>query len=315
MKVPVSWLSEYVDIDMSLDELAHRLTMAGNEVDSIERTGWIDNVVVGHVKAVRPHPDADRLRLVTVDYGGGEAEVVCGAPNVANGQKIAYASIGAVLFDAYADEPGNTRKLKRSKIRGVASDGMVCSVRELGIGDDHDGILVLDEGARIGTPIGEVIGESVLDIELTPNRPDCLGVVGVARDVAAITGNKLREPDISYKATGPDVGGLATVEIADPDLCPRYTAAVIQGVKIGPSPKWLQDRLMAIGERPINSIVDITNFVMFELGQPLHAFDYDKVVDYRVIVRRAAAGEKLVTLDDKKWRIRRGRGAGCWRRR
>jgi phenylalanyl-tRNA synthetase beta chain len=303
MKVPVSWLSEYVDIDMSLDELAHRLTMAGNEVDSIERTGWIDNVVVGHVKAVRPHPDADRLRLVTVDYGGGEAEVVCGAPNVADGQKIAYASIGAVLFDAYADEPGKTRKLKRSKIRGVASDGMVCSVRELGIGDEHDGILVLDEGARIGTPIGEVIGESVLDIELTPNRPDCLGVVGVARDVAAITGKELREPDISFAANGRDIGGLATVEISDPDLCPRYTASVIEGVKIGPSPKWLQDRLLAIGERPINSIVDITNFVMFELGQPLHAFDYDKVVDHRVIVRRAAAGEKLVTLDDKERKL------------
>ena len=303
MKVPVSWLREYVDIDMSLDDLAHRLTMAGNEVDSIARTGWVDNVVVGHVKAVRPHPDADRLRLVTVDHGGGEAKVVCGAPNVAEGQKIAYASIGAVLFDAYADELGKTRKLKRSKIRGVASNGMVCSVRELGIGDDHDGILVLDEDARVGTPIGEVIGESVLNIELTPNRPDCLGVVGVARDVAAITGSTLREPDVSYEATGPDVHELATVEIADPDLCPRYTASVIEGVKIGPSPEWLQERLMAIGERPINSIVDITNFVMFELGQPLHAFDYDKVVDHRVIVRRAAEGEGLVTLDEKERKL------------
>lgn len=304
MKVPVSWLSEYVDIDMSLEDLAHRLTMAGNEVDSIERTGWIDNVVVGHVKGVRQHPDADRLRLVTVDHGGDEtAEVVCGAPNVAEGQKIAYASIGAVLVDAYSDEPGKTKKLKRSKIRGVLSEGMVCSVRELGIGDDHEGILVLDDAAKIGTPIGELLGESVLDIELTPNRPDCLGVVGIARDVAAITGNPLREPSLEYEATGPDVNGMATVEINDPDLCPRYTATVIEGVTLGPSPKWLQDRLIAIGERPISNIVDITNFVMFELGQPLHAFDYDTVVDHRVIVRRAEEGEKFVTLDDKERKL------------
>lgn len=303
MKVPVSWLKEYVDVDMSLDDLAHRLTMGGNEVDAIERTGWIDNVVVGHVKAVAQHPDADRLRLVTVDYGEGIAEVVCGAPNVAEGQKIAYASIGAVLQDAYADEPGKTRKLKRSKIRGVVSEGMVCSVRELGIGEDHDGILVLDDDSKIGTPIGEVIGESVLDIELTPNRPDCLGVVGVARDVSAITGNKLRDPDLSFEASGPDVNTLASVEISDPDLCPRYTATVIQGVNIGPSPKWLQDKLIALGERPINNLVDITNFVMFELGQPLHAFDYDKIVDHKVIVRRAQRGETLTTLDDKERKL------------
>ena len=300
MKVPVSWLSEYVDIDIGLDDLAHRLTMAGNEVGSIERTGWIENVVVGFVKNVRQHPDADRLRLVTVDHGNGESEVVCGAPNVAQGQKIAYASIGAVLQDAYSNEPGKTKKLKRSKIRGVASEGMVCSVRELGIGDDHEGILVLDEHAKIGTPVGEVLGESVLDIELTPNRPDCLGVVGVARDVAAITGNPLKEPEVDFEAKGPDIGTMASVEITDPDLCLRYTASVIQGVTIGESPKWLKDRLLAIGERPINNIVDITNFVMFEIGQPLHAFDYDKVVNHKVIVRRAMPGEKLTTLDNKE---------------
>lgn len=297
MKVPLSWLREYVDVNIDVDELAHRLTMAGNEVDSIERFGHIENVVVGEVLQVSPHPNADRLRLVQVDDGDGVHEVVCGAPNVAQGQKIAYASIGAELFDAYSDEPGKTRKLRRSKIRGVESSGMVCSEKELGIGDDHDGILVLPESAAIGTPIGDVLGDAVLDIELTPNRPDCLGVVGVARDVAALTGESLRMPTLEYEAGGSEVETLAKVTVVDGDLCPRYLGGVIRNVKIGPSPSWLQERLLAIGERPINNVVDATNFVMFELGQPLHAFDYDKVVDHHVIVRRAGEGEMLTTLD------------------
>lgn len=297
MKVPLSWLREYVDVNIDVDELAHRLTMAGNEVDSIERFGHIDNVVVGEVLQVSAHPNADRLRLVRVADGDGVYEVVCGAPNVAQGQKIAYASIGAELFDAYSDEPGKTRKLRRSKIRGVESSGMVCSEKELGVGDDHDGILVLPEESAIGTPIGDVLGDAILDIELTPNRPDCLGLVGVARDVAALTGESLRMPALGYETAGAEVGTLAQVTVVDGDLCPRYLGGVIRNVKIGPSPSWLQDRLLAIGERPINNVVDATNFVMFELGQPLHAFDYDKVVDHHVIVRRAAEGEILTTLD------------------
>ena len=180
---------------------------------------------------------------------------------------------------------------------------MVCSVRELGIGDDHEGILVLDDHAEVGTPIGEVLGESVLDIELTPNRPDCLGVVGVARDVAAITGNPLKEPAVDFVSKGPDIDTLASVDIADPDLCLRYTLSVIEGVTIGESPQWLKDRLLAIGERPINNIVDITNFVMFEIGQPLHAFDYEKVADHKSIVRRAMPGEELTTLDNKERKL------------
>ena len=297
MKVPLSWLREYVDVNIDVNELAHRLTMAGNEVDSIERFGHIENVVIGEVLHVSQHPNADRLRLVQVDDGDGVHEVVCGAPNVAKGQKIAYASIGAELFDAYSDEPGKTRKLRRSKIRGVESSGMVCSEKELGIGDNHDGILVLPQGSATGTPIGDVLGDAVLDIELTPNRPDCLGVVGVARDVAALTGESLRMPTLDYETGGPTVESLAQVTVADGDLCPRYLAGVIRNVKIGPSPSWLQERLLAIGERPINNVVDATNFVMFELGQPLHAFDYDKVVDHHVIVRRATEGEILTTLD------------------
>ena len=297
MKVPLSWLREYVDVNIDVEDLAHRLTMAGNEVDSIERFGYVENVVVGEVLEVSQHPNADRLRLVRVNDGDGVHEVVCGAPNVAKGQKIAYASIGAELVDAYSDEPGKTRKLRRSKIRGVESSGMVCSEKELGIGEDHDGILVLPDSSAIGTPIGGVIGDAVLDIELTPNRPDCLGVVGVARDVAALTGETLRMPSFEYESGDTAVDSLAQVTVVDGDLSPRYLGAVIRGVSIGPSPSWLQERLLAIGERPINNVVDATNFVMFELGQPLHAFDYDKVVDHHVIVRRAAEGEMLTTLD------------------
>lgn len=297
MRLPLSWLREYVDVDIDADDLAHRLTMAGNEVDAIERQGHIENVVVGEVLNVAPHPNADKLRVVTVNDGESEHEVVCGAPNVAAGQRIAFATIGAELYDPYSDEPDTKRKLRRSKIRGVESRGMVCSERELGLGPDHDGIIVLDTDAPLGTPIGDVIGETVLDLELTPNRPDCLGIVGLARDVAALTGKTLRLPDATYPESDVHVTDRARVTIADPDLCPRYVGAVIEGVTVGESPPWLKERLASIGERPINNVVDATNFVMFELGQPLHAFDYDQVSDHHVIVRRARHGETLVTLD------------------
>lgn len=303
MKVPLSWLKEYVDITVSPEELAHRLTMAGTEVEKIEKTANWDNVVVGHVRAVNPHPNADRLRLVTVFNGSEEVEVVCGAPNVAGGQTIAYASVGAVLVDPYSDEPGATRRLKKSKIRGVESQGMVCSEKELGLSDEHEGILELDTEAAPGTPLSDVLGDVVLDAELTPNRPDCLGILGIAREVAVLTGQELRLPPLEYAETEPEVSSLASVRIDDPDLCPRYTGAVIRGVKIGPSPAWLADRLRAIGERPINNIVDITNYVMFELGQPLHAFDYDLIKDHEVIVRRAKPCEKIVTLDDQERKL------------
>jgi phenylalanyl-tRNA synthetase beta chain len=303
MKVPLSWLKDYVDITVSPEEVAHRLTMAGTEVEKIERTADWDNVVVGHVKSVQPHPNADRLRLVTVFNGESEVEVVCGAPNVADGQTIAYASIGAVLVDAYSDEPGATHTLKRSKIRGVESHGMVCSEKELGLSGEHEGILVLETDAEPGTPLGDVLGDVGLDAELTPNRPDCLGIVGIARETAVLTGQELRSPPVDYAESAVLTSALATVRIDDPDLCPRYTATVISGVKIGPSPAWLADRLRAIGEGPINNIVDVTNYVMFELGQPLHAFDYDRVVDHTVIVRRAQVSEKLVTLDGKERKL------------
>jgi phenylalanyl-tRNA synthetase beta chain len=295
MKVPLSWLKEYVPVELPPEEIARRLTMAGVEVAAIERTRTWNGVTVGLVKRVRPHPNADRLRLVTVDRGPeGEIEVVCGAPNVAEGQKIAFGGVGAEIVDGRTGKP---TKLKAGKIRGVESAGMVLSEKELDLSQEHEGILVLDPAAPVGRPLGDVLGDVVLDLELSPNRSDCLGVLGVAREVAALTGLWATEPPLGYREQGPDVHTLAHVTIEAPDLCPRYTAAVIRGVRVGPSPEWLQDRLRALGERPINNVVDATNYVMFEMGQPLHAFDYDLVSDHHVIVRRARPGEKLTTLD------------------
>ncbi len=304
MRVPLKWLREYVEVSLPLKEVAHRLTMAGLEVTGIERTGsdW-ESVVVGEVIAVRPHPDADRLRLVTVHDGRSRYEVVCGASNVAEGQKIAYASLGASLIDASRGEP---RKLKKAKIRGVVSEGMVCSERELGLSDEHEGILVLAAEAPVGRPLVEVLGDTVLVIDMKPNRADGLSILGVARDIAALTGPSVREPDSTFAAKGAAIEGRARAEIADPDLCPRFTLALIENIRIGPSPSWMQERLLAAGMRPITNVVDVTNYVMLELGQPIHAFDYDRIASHHIIVRRARAGEKLTTLDGKERSFEKG---------
>ena len=295
MRVPLRWLETMVPLPEDVDALAHRLTLAGLEVTDIERTGgdW-DRVVVGRVLEVRPHPDADRLRLVTVDKGGERQTVVCGAANVAAGQDIAFAPEGAMLTDP---RTGNPRKLKKSRIRGVVSAGMVCSEAELGLSTEHEGILVLDTSRPPGTPLRDVLGDRVYVFDLTPNRADALSVLGVAREVSALTGAPLTPPEVSAPGPGPGIEGRASVEIAAPDLCRRFTLALIEDVEIGPSPAWMQERLTAAGMRPINNLVDITNYVMLELGQPVHAFDYDAVRDHSIIVRRAAAGETLTTLD------------------
>ncbi len=297
MRVPLKWLSDYVTLRLPPKDLAHRLTMAGLEVTSIEQIGesW-ENVFVGEVLEVAPHPNADRLRLATVTLGDEQHTVVCGAPNVAAGQKIAFATLGAQLADGHTGKP---MKLKAAKIRGVESAGMVCSERELGLSEEHEGILVLSDDAPLGTPFADYYGETVLEIDMKPNRADGLSVLGVARDVAALTGETVREPDLTYQAEGGPVDKLAKVVIedADADLCPRYTATVIEEVKIGPSPPWMQGRLTAAGMRPINNVVDITNYVMLETGQPIHAFDYDTLAEHTIIVRRARKGEKLTTLD------------------
>ena len=295
MLIPLSWLSEYVDITLPPAELAHRLTMAGIEVgDVITRGGW-DNCVVGYVRSTRPHPNADTLTLCLVDPGdGAELEVVCGAPNVAAGQNICFARPGAFLLNTHT---GRQEELKPARIRGVVSEGMICSEAELGLSDEHDGIIVLSADAAPGAPLNAVLGDTLLELELTPNRGDCLSILGVARELGAITGQPVRVPDIAYAESGPAVDTLAQVTIADPDLCRRYTASVITGIRIGPSPAWLQDRLTRAGLRPINNVVDVTNYVMLEFNQPLHAFDLDTVTDRHVVVRRASPGEQFTTLD------------------
>ena len=295
MRVPLRWLETMVSLPEDIEGLAHRLTLAGLEVTAIERVGgdW-DRVVVGRVLEVRPHPDADRLRLVTVDKGGEHQTVVCGASNVAAGQDIAFASEGAVLTDPRG---GGQRRLKKSRIRGVVSAGMVCSPLELGLSGEHEGILVLDTELPAGTPLRDVLGDRVLVFDLTPNRADALSILGVARDVSALTGAPLKQGEIAAPSSGPPIEDLASVEIAAPDLCRRFTLALIEGVEVAPSPPWMQERLTSAGMRPINNLVDITNYVMLETGQPIHAFDADTVRDRSIIVRRAEAGETLTTLD------------------
>ena len=294
MRVPLSWLRQYVDVDLPVQELAHRLTMAGIEVGEVEVIGGWNEVFVGHVTNVRPHPNADRLRLCVVTTGAEELEVVCGAPNVASGQKICFAKVGANIYNTHSERH---ETLEAAKIRGVESQGMICSAIELGLGDDHSGIIVLPDDAPTGTPLDDYLGDTVLDLELTPNRLDCLSVLGVAHEVAALTGKTVREPEASYEESGPPITEWVNISVDSPELCRRYTASLLLGVKIGPSPQWLQDRLTRAGLRPINNVVDVTNFVMLEYNQPLHSFDYDLIKDATVIVRRARPGEVLTTLD------------------
>jgi len=298
MKISLKWLRDYVDIKLAPRELADKLTMAGLEVGAIDTVGgtW-DNVVIGEVVSLNPHPNADRLKLATVDLGAEKVTTVCGAPNVSLGQRVAFARIGASLIDPHT---GKAAVLKPAKIRGVASEGMVCSEKELGISEDHQGILVLPPEAPVGMPASAYLGDVVFDLDITPNRPDCLSVLGMAREIAALTGESLHVPEIDYQETEGSMNSLASVDVVDGDLCPRYCASLVTGIKIGPSPAWLQQRLNSCGMRPINNVVDVTNYVMLEYGQPLHAFDYDKLDGHQIIVRTARAGEIITTLDGSK---------------
>jgi len=295
MKVSLKWLQEYVDVTLPPAELADRLTLAGSEVGGMQVVGrnW-ENIVIGQIIAINPHPDADRLSLPTIDLGAEQMTVICGAPNLKPGDKIAFAHVGAQLVDGHS---GQMLRLKPAKIRGVVSKGMVCSEKELGISDSHEGIMVLPAEAPVGTPLADYLGDTVFDLDITPNRPDCLSVIGIAREVAALTGQSLHLPEVIYEEAAPPIDQQITVEIVAPDLCPRYCASLITGVKVASSPGWMQERLLACGMRPINNIVDITNYVMLEYGQPLHAFDYRRIRGKKIIVRRVAGSEPLITLD------------------
>ena len=304
MKITYNWLKEYVDFDWSAEELADRITMLGVEVEGIEETGGtFDGIVVGEVLVRDQHPNADKLTLCKVSDGERELQIVCGATNFQAGDKVALANVGTSMPVKEGEKPF---VLKEGKIRGELSQGMMCSGRELKLSDDHEGILILPADAQVGQPFAEHLGRAgkdiVFDLEVTPNRPDLNGVIGLAREIAALTGNPLKLPEISLPAFDEKADDLVAVQIDDPDLCPRYNARVIRDVKIGPSPDWLQARLEQVGIRPISNVVDVTNFVMMETGQPLHAFDLHLLAKAdgkpTVVVRRATAGEKFTTLDE-----------------
>ena len=293
MNVSIKWLKEYVDFDLSPEGLAERLLMLGMEVESIKQLGeGLDRVVVGRINTVDKHPKADKLVLCNVDVGAGaDAQIVCGAPNAREGLIAPVALIGAEL--------PNGLTIKRAKIRGEESGGMLCSEQELAISEEASGLMELPDDMQIGAPIVEALGldDVVLELEITPNRPDCLSMIGVAREISVAAGNPLKLPEVNVQQGTADIHNLTSVTIEAPDLCPRYAARVIQGVKIAPSPTWLQRRLEALGIGTINNIVDITNYVLMEYGHPLHAFDYHRLAENRIVVRRAEPGEKLKTID------------------
>ncbi|MGA0369675.1 MAG: phenylalanine--tRNA ligase subunit beta [Kiritimatiellia bacterium] len=300
MLVPLSWLKEYIDLPESVDELRDLLTYSGLEVEGVERHGSdFEGLVVAEITAVDPHPNADKLTLCTVQLNAEDSmQVVCGAPNVRVGLKTIYAPVGAEL--------PNGLKLKRAKIRGVESLGMLCAEDELGLSGDHSGIMELDPELKIGTPAVSVLGgpDTVFDLEVTPNRPDCLSVIGVARELAALTGRSLRLPEISLPEA-PE-GEHISIEIRNAGDCPRYTAQLLSGARVGPSPDWMQQRLRLCGLRPINNLVDITNYVMLESGQPLHAFDRKLLHGNRMVIRPAGEGEILKTLNGGEQKLQSG---------
>ena len=317
MKISYNWLKDYVDHPLSPDALGEALTMSGLELEEAETLGAsLDGVVVGRVLEVGPHPNADRLTLCRVDLGNGEpVQIVCGAPNVAAGQKAPVATVGTTVMMASRENPGEkvAVKLKKAKIRGEVSMGMICAEDELGLSDDHSGIMVLDEDAAVGQPFetylsghGIAAHDTVLDLAITPNRPDAISHLGVARDVATLTETPLTRPAVTLPEHGGAAAEQVAVEIECPQECPRYVGILVRGVEIKESPAWLKQRLTAIGLRPRNNIVDITNYVMYECGQPLHAFDFDQIAGQKIIVRLTEDEHTFTTLDSKERTLPKG---------
>jgi phenylalanyl-tRNA synthetase beta chain len=295
LRVPVSWLREYVDIPIGPSDLAERLHMAGVEVDHVESAGsWDEKVHVGRIAGLEKHPNADKLQLATVEYGEGlQKKVVTGAFNIAVGDVVPYAEAGAELVDGHT---GERTVLRPKPMRGIVSEGMVLSAKELGLGDDHDGILQLDKTLRVGDLLRDALGGTIIHFEIAPNRPDALSVLGIAREAAAVLGSAFRHPHLEPLSFTLDPA-LLTVRIEDDQACPRFSAAYLTGVRIGTSPGWMQERLRAAGMRPIDAVVDITNYVMLETGQPLHAYDADRLRGRTLVARLARHNESLRTLD------------------
>ncbi len=292
MKFTVNWLKQYVDFDLSVEDLAEGLTMLGLEVDAVTPLYQdLTEIKVAEVITVDQHPQADHLSLCTVQVGTETKRVVCGAPNVRPGLLSAIALPGVIMPEGF--------KIKKSKLRGQVSEGMLCSEKELGLNDSHAGIIELPGSCTAGQSLRQALNleDTLIEVDLTPNRPDCTSVIGIAREIAAFSGSSLKLPEADGSIPVTDSASFS-VEVQDTTLCPRYAAQLLRGVKIGPSPAWLQRLLTAVGLRPINNIVDITNFVMLEYGQPLHAFDFNKLSGGKIIVRRALSGEKITTLDD-----------------
>ena len=307
MRISHQWLKQYVDISIAPRTLAERLSTAGLEVEKVsDQAKPFEGFVVGLVKEVRPHPNANRLTVCSVDDGSETLQVVCGAPNVAPGQKVALGRAGATVPRNQHDPEGKPFTLSRATIRGVESNGMICSEYELGLGDDAKGILVLQEGAVVGTPLAKHLRmtDTIYDLEITANRGDWMSHIGVAREVSALTGRPWRRPALALKESRRRAEQFATIRIVDKKNCPRYCGRLLFGVTIGPSPQWMQDRLTAVGIRPINNVVDITNYVLMETGHPLHAFDYDRLAGHAIVVKRAAEGERFTTLDGKERTLR-----------
>lgn len=301
MKISLKWLNDYIDLkDITLEDILDKLTYAGLEVEEVDdQSKNLENIVVGYVVEAKKHPNADKLSLCKINDGNEEFNVVCGAPNVAAGQKVVFAKVGSII-------PNGKFKIEKAKIRGEVSFGMICSERELNISDNHEGIMVLDSSLKEGTSIADALelNDVVLEIAITPNRADALSHVGIARDLSALFDRPMKYPELKLKESGRKSLELASVEILDAENCLRYIGKVVTNVQIKESPEWLKRRIRSIGSRPINNIVDVTNFILHEVGQPLHAFDLDKLNGKKIIVRSAGTDTKFTTLDSKERNLR-----------
>lgn len=301
MKISLNWLRDYINIDLPVNELVKGLIDLGIEVESVEdQSAVLKNIVIGKVIERAKHPNADKLSVCKVDAGTGEIlNIVCGAPNVDSGQTVCVALVGAIV-------PNGGFEIKKAKLRGEPSEGMICSAKELNLGDDHSGIMVLNTELPVGTPFAEYLkaNDVILEIGITPNRGDLLSHIGVARELGALTGSELKLPAAEVNESGSELKDAIAVDIEDPKGCLRYCGSMVKNVKVMQSPEWLQQRLIAVGLRPINNIVDVTNYVMMECGQPLHAFDYDKIAGKKIIVKKAGNTTKFTTLDSKERKLR-----------